>query len=172
MFSKKSLIVAAVLSFLGVSAANAQTPACYTNASLQGEYALVGTYGANVAIAFSKRYFDGNGNVTATFLVNEPTAGSTTGARTLVTGSQIGTYTVNCDGTGQITTMLATSTGVAATQTYDLIITGAVVQGGGVDAVLLATALVDAQETPSAIVSGGIFLTRSYTLLPSRPSQP
>jgi hypothetical protein len=175
MFHCKNLCVTtafAFLSFVGVTAADAQSPACYTAASLQGQYALIGNYGANVAIAFSMRYFDGNGNITATFLVNEPTAGSTTGDRTIVTGSQIGTYTVNCDGTGVITTMLATSTGVAATQTYDFMITGAVAQGGGVDAFILATSLVDAQRTPSAIVPGGIFLTRTYTLLPARPAQP
>src|ERR1700691_2810363 len=129
MFNKKNVFVTttfAFLSFVGVTAADAQTPACYTVASLQGQYALIGTYGANVAIAFSMRYFDGNGNITATFLVNEPTAGSATGARTIVTGSQVGTYAVNCDGTGVITTMLATSTGVAATQMYDFIIHEAV----------------------------------------------
>ena len=175
MFNTKNLSVItafAFLSFAGATAADAQSPACYTAASLQGQYALIGNYGANVAIAFSMRYFDGNGNITATFLVNEPTAGSTTGDRTIVTGSQIGTYTVNCDGTGVITTMLATSTGVAATQTYDFIIKEAVAQGGGVDAFFLATYLADAQRTPSAIVPGGIFLTRTYTRLPDRPTQP
>jgi hypothetical protein len=175
LFNTKNLSVItafAFLSFAGATAADAQSPACYTAASLQGQYALIGNYGANVAIAFSMRYFDGNGNITATFLVNEPTAGSTTGDRTIVTGSQIGTYTVNCDGTGVITTMLATSTGVAATQTYDFIIKEAVAQGGGVDAFFLATSLADAQRTPSAIVPGGIFLTRTYTRLPDRPAQP
>jgi hypothetical protein len=85
MFRKKSLFVPAVLIFtslLGVSAANAQVPRCYTASSLQGYYAAVGTYGANVAIAIGKRYMDGNGNLSGTFIVNEPTAGSTTGART------------------------------------------------------------------------------------------
>lgn len=174
MFNKKNLSMTtalAFLSFVGVTAADAQPPACYTAASLQGQYALIGTYGASVAIAFSMRYFDGNGNITATFLLNEPTAGSTTGDRTIVTGSQVGTYTVNCDGTGVITTMLATSTGVAATQTYDFIITGAVVKVVGTQVFILASSLVDAQRTPSAIVPGGIFLTRTYTLLPARAAQ-
>ena len=85
MFSMKSLFAQAALiltSLLGVYAANAQT--CFTVASLQGDYAVVGNYGANVAIAFAIRHLDGNGNLTATFVVNEPTAGSTTGARTIV----------------------------------------------------------------------------------------
>jgi hypothetical protein len=175
MFNKKDSFVTTVfafLSFVGATAANAQPPACYTVAALQGQYSLVGTYGANLAIAFGMRYFDGSGNLTGTFVVNEPTAGSTTGARTIVTGSQTGIYTVNCDGTGVITTTLATSTGVVATQMYDFVITGAVQQGNSFDATFLATAFADAQRTPSAIIPGGVFLTRVYTLLPNRTSQP
>jgi hypothetical protein len=163
MFSMKSLFAQAALiltSLLGVSAANAQT--CFTVASLQGDYAVVGNYGANVAIAFAIRHLDGNGNLTATFVVNEPTAGSTTGARTIVTGTQVGTYTVNCDGTGVITRVLTTSTGVTANQMDDFVITGAVSTLGG----FIATTVVDAQRTPSAIVAGGIFLTRTWTRLP------
>ena len=55
MLGKKSLFVSAALiltSFLGVSPANAQVPKCYTLASLQGSYAVVANYGANVAISF------------------------------------------------------------------------------------------------------------------------
>jgi len=70
---------------------------CYTIASLNGQYAITGTYGANVAVALAMRYFDYKGNLTGTFVVDEPTPGSSTGARTIVTGTQVGTYTVNCD---------------------------------------------------------------------------
>jgi hypothetical protein len=173
MFNKHLSAPAALIliSFFGVSAANAANPPCYNLASLQGQYALIGTYGANVAKAFGMRYFDGNGNLTGPFVLNEPTAGSTTGDRTIISGTQTGTYTVNCDGTGVITTMLTTSTGVTATQLYDFVITGAIVQGGSFG-VIIATSIVDAQRTPSAIVPGGIFLTRAYTRLPDRPSQP
>jgi hypothetical protein len=118
------------------------------------------------------RYFDGNGNLTGTFVINEPTAGSTTGARTIVTGTQVGTYTVNCDGTGVITRTLTASNGVTATVMDDFIITGAIVipsqQGPFFAGQLLATAVADAQRTPAAVVPGGIFLTRTYTLLPNR----
>ncbi|MGD1092357.1 MAG: hypothetical protein ABSB35_10240 [Bryobacteraceae bacterium] len=164
MFNKMSLFVRALVTFtglLGASAANAQTRNCYTVASLQGSYAVVANYGANVAIALGTRFYDGNGNLTATFIVNEPTAGSTTGARTLVTGTQTGTYTVNCDGTGKIYRILTASNGITSTQTDDFIITGAIVQNG-----LIATSIVDAVETPSAIVAGGIFVTRIQTRLP------
>lgn len=170
MFSKKSLFVPGALvftSFLGVSAANAQNPGCYTLASLQGSYAAIGNYGANLAIAFGVRYLDGNGNLRGTFVVNEPTAGSTTGARTIVTGTQAGTYTVNCNGSGVFTRTLTLANGTTANQMDDFIITGAVVQGGQ----LIATTIADAQEVPSAIVPGGIFLTRAYTRRPE-PQDP
>ena len=55
MLSKKHLFVPVALilaTFLGVSAADAQSSCPYTLASLQGSYAVVATYGANVAIAF------------------------------------------------------------------------------------------------------------------------
>jgi Ca2+-binding RTX toxin-like protein len=75
MFNKQSVFVAAVsisAVLLGVSAASAESQKCYTLASLQGNYAIVGNYGANVAIALGIRSYDGNGNLTGTFLVNGP----------------------------------------------------------------------------------------------------
>jgi hypothetical protein len=168
MLTKKNLFVPAALMFLIFASVPAKSaPAqCYTLESLEGSYAGIGHYGANVAIALSTRHFDGNGNLTGTFIVNEPTAGSTTGARTIVTGTQAGTYTVNCDGTGVFTRVL-TVNGVATNQMDDFVITGAIVK----DDHLVATAIVDAQRTPSAIVAGGIFLTRSFTRLPDTGSQ-
>src|ERR1035437_857786 len=72
MFNKKSSFVPAALilaSFVGVSAANAQDTACpYTLASLQGSYAIVTNYGANIAMALATRSLDGNGNLSGTFL--------------------------------------------------------------------------------------------------------
>lgn len=50
---------------------------------------------------------------------------------------------------------------------YDFIVTGAIVQGGQP----IATSMVEAQRTPSAIVPGGIFLTRTYTLRPTLSAQ-
>ena len=171
MFSKKIWFVPAasiLLSFLGVSTANADEPQCYTVASLRGNYAVVATYGANIAIAFAKRYLDGNGNLTGRFLVNAPTPGSTTGARTIITGTQVGTYTVNCNGTGVFTRVLTASNGTVSHQIDDFVIRGAKVE----DDQLIATAIEDAQRTPSALVPGGIFVIRSYTRLPNQsPTQ-
>jgi hypothetical protein len=137
---------------------------CYTLASLHGSYAVIGHYGAHLALALTNLHADGNGNLTSTFVVNEPTPGSSTGARTLVTGSQTGTYTVNCDGTGVITRFVKTSTGINATVVSDFIITRAIRSSD--DGVLVATEVTDAQRVPSLIVAGGTFLTRTYTRLP------
>ena len=170
MFSEKRFVVSAVFIFtacLGV-AARTDDQGCYTLESLQGTYAIVANYGANVAIALGKRSYDGNGNLTGTFLVNGPKAGSTTGARTLTTGTQTGTYTVNCDGTGQIDRILTTTTGITSIQVDDFVITGGIRRGGH----LIATSIVDAVETPSAIVPGGIFVTRTQTRLPDDDSGP
>jgi hypothetical protein len=165
MFSKKKLFVPAALifaGFLGSFPAHAQVRACYTVASLQGSYGLVGTYGANVAMGLGTRSYDGNGNLSGTSIINEPTAGSATGARTLVVATQAGTYTVNCNGTGQFNRVVTTNTGITAIQVDDFVITSAMVVNGQ----LIATSIVDAQEVPSAIVAGGIFLSRVQTRLP------
>ena len=152
----------ALMLFSGAALATAQkSQPCFTLASLKGSFAVVGTYGSNDAIAFGKRTVDGEGNFTGTFLVNKPTAGSTTGDRTIVTGTQAGTIAVNCDGTGVITRILTVS-GVQTTQTDDFVITGARVDDGE----LIATTIADAQRTPSTIVAGGIFLKRTWTRVP------
>ena len=170
MLSKKSWLIAASLTLaliLGASAAPAEDhQKCFTDSSLEGNYAVVGNYGANVAIALGKRFLDGKGNLTGTFLLNEPTAGSTTGARTLVTGTQVGTYTVNCDGTGVFTRILTAGT-IQTTQQDDFVITGAVEKDGE----LIATSIQDAQRTPSAIIPGGIFVTRVWTRVPQKESE-
>jgi hypothetical protein len=161
MFNKKSLLLPAVVvffSFLGVSAARAQDKQCYTVASLQGTYAVVGTYGANVALALGVRHYDGKGNFTQTFIVNQPDPASTTGGRKITTGTNVGTYTVNCDGTGVV--HKTTSNGVQSVD--DFVITAAMVKDGQ----LIATAIDDAQETPSSIVPGGVFLIRHLTRRP------
>jgi hypothetical protein len=171
MFSKKkSLFVPAALiltSFLGVSAASAQPP-CYTTASLQGSYSIIGNYGANLAISLATEYLDGKGNLTRTAVINEPTPGSTTGDRTIVTTTQTGTYIVNCNGTGTFSRNGTSSNGIKIVGVDDFVITGAVVTDG-FGGTIVATTIVDAQRIPSLIVMGGIFLTRTHTRLPDRP---
>jgi len=141
-----------------LSGAAQERQPCFTLASIKGTYSVVGTYGANIAIALAKRYVDDAGNLTGTFLVNEPASGSTTGARTLVTGTQAGTVSVNCDGTGVVTRVL-TVAGVQTVQMDDFLITEAKFKDGE----LIATIITDAQRTPSTIVPGGVFLRRTWT---------
>jgi hypothetical protein len=162
----KLLIVAAatVTCFgFGMSAASADETHCYTVASLKGTYGVIATYGANVALALAVRHFDGQGNLTGTFTLNAPDLTSATGARKISTGTQVGTYTVNCDGTGVETRTLTSSTGVTTTQLDDFVITQAI---GQEDGGLLATALEDAVRTPSALVPGGLFVFRHFTRRP------
>lgn len=171
MLRKVNFVIAALcLVFLSATMANAQDqdpPECYTPASLQGSYAIIGHYGAHLAIALTEGLFDGKGNFESTFIVNEPDPTSTTGARKLVSGSQTGTYTINCDGTGVITRFVKLSNGETGTVVSDFIITKAV-RSRSDKSVLIATGLEDAQRTPSFIVPGGVFLTRTYTRLPGR----
>ena len=166
MLNTRSLFVRAALvslGLLGVSSAQADEDThCYTVASIKGTYGVVATYSANVALALAIRHFDGQGNMTGTFTLNAPVEGSPTGARTIITGTQVGTYTVNCDGTGTITRTLTSSSGVVTTQTDDFLITKATER----DHHLLATGLEDMTRVPSALVPGGLFVFRSYTRRP------
>ena len=172
MSTKKSWIVPAAMvltSFLGVSAANAQDPTCpYTQASIQGSWGAVGTYGANIAKGFGHRSVDASGVMTGNFVLNAPTTGSTTGDRTVSTGTQAGTYIINCDGTGVINRTTTSSLGIIVTTVDNFAVTQAIVQDGQ----LIATELVDAQQIPSGLVPGGVFLTRVHTRLPDVPPAP
>lgn len=166
MFSRRSVFAPAALvitGFLGVSTANAQNTGCYTLESLQGAFGVVATYGSNVAIALGTRYHDVYGNLTGTFVLNQPVAGSTTGARTIQTGTNKGTFTVNCDGTGVITRTAVAANGTTVPAYDDFLITEGVVQNGK----LVATSIVDAQRIPSGLLPGGLFLTRKYTRRPN-----
>jgi len=166
MFNTKRLLIPTVLALagvLGAAVARADETRCYTNASLKGTYAGVVTYGANVALALGVRHFDGEGTLTGTFTLNAPVVGSPTGARTIITGTNQGTYAVNCDGTGTFTRTLTSSTGVVTTQIDDFLITKATVRDDGQ---LLGTEFEDASRVPSALVPGGLFVFRSYTRRP------
>jgi hypothetical protein len=165
-------VVLIVFGFFGISTANAAEKECYNRASLQGHYAIITNYGDNVAKALGERYYDGNGNFTGSFVINQPKAGSTTGERTLVSGSQTGTYIVNCDGTGVINRVVTLSDGTTATQADDFVITAAMVapnaRGPFSPWQLIATAVEDAGRIPSPIVSSDLFVTHKQTRLPDR----
>lgn len=132
---------------------------CYTLESLQGSYGVVITYGANVAFGIQAETLDGKGGLTRTGINNQPTAGSTTGQRTVSNVTSNGTYKVNCNGTGTIDRIVTRADGSTATASDDFLIVGAMEANGK----LIATDIVDAQRDPSVIVPGGIFLMRSHS---------
>ena len=173
MFSKKSVFVPAafiLMSVVGMSPAMAASPtACYTLASLQGSYAVIVNYGANVALGLQSQYLDGTGNVTRTGVLNQPVVGSTTGDRTVAPVSAKGTYTVNCDGTGTMTRLVTRPDGTSASAVDDFIVTAATLTLNGANGwQFVATTIVDAQRDPSVILPGGVFVTRVHTRLPDR----
>jgi hypothetical protein len=160
MFKMKELLLPTTLIVAGFALpanANAEDQPCFTIASIQGTWASVATYGANVAIALSSRTIDATGHFNAPFLLNAPVVGSATGDRTIITGTNVGYYTVNCNGTGTVTRLLTSSNGVPTTQIDDFLITKSIRKEGR----LIATAIVDAVRVPSALVPGGIFVDRT-----------
>lgn len=169
MFFRKNLPLLAIsisIGLISVSAANAQSLTCpFSLASLKGHYAVVLTYGANVAMGLQTEYLDGRGNLTRTGIINQPVAGSTAGARTVSPATSVGTYTVNCDGTGTITRIVTRADGSTAPAADDFIITKSEFLRGWP---WIATSITDVQRDPSVIVPGGIFVTRVHTRLPDR----
>ena len=166
MYRMKNWFIPAVLITTGLvsiqlSAQN--TAGCYTLDSLQGSYGVVVTYGANVALGLQPEVLDGRGNLTRTGINNQPTVGSATGARTVANVTSTGTYSVNCNGTGTITRLVTRADGTTATASDDFLITQSIEKDGR----RIATAMVDAQQDPSVIVPGGIFVTRAHTLRPN-----
>jgi PKD domain len=162
---KTSFVPAAFLfvSLLGMPFANGQSTRCYTLESLQGSYGVANTYGANLALGLQAETLDGRGNLTRTGILNQPTAGSATGLRTVGLVTSVGTYAVNCDGSGTITRIVTRPDGTTATASDDFLITEAIEKDGR----LIAATIEDVQRDPSVILPGGVFLTRIHTLRPS-----
>jgi hypothetical protein len=172
MFSKKIWLAAVALApvlLFGTSPATAQDSThCFDLASLHGKYGIVVTYLPTfAAAAIGTRSYDGAGHMTGTFIVNGPTAGSTTGARTITKGTQVGTYTVNCDGTGVITRTVTLATGQIETFVDDFVTTAAVRSWGDV---LIATTISDVAENPTTAgaAPAGLYQTRVQTRLPNQ----
>jgi hypothetical protein len=131
----------------------------YTLASLRGDYAAVATYGANVARALGTQTMDGHGNLKGSAIVNQP---GSNGARVIVSISFTGTYRVNSDGTGTISLTITLPNGNTANATEDFVITKAEIRDG----IPLAKEIIDAQEQPSTVIPGGVFVTHKYTRRP------
>ena len=170
MFSNKTLFVpvtALLCSLLGAATASAQSPTCYTKESIEGSWAIITTYGSNVAMAIAQGTH-AEGRLNRTFTFNAATPGSTTGERTVSTGTNVGTYEVNCNGTGTFTRVSTSSTGVVANQLDDFLITASIEKDGK----LIATQITDAVRVPSTLIPGGIFFSRVHSRRPDpRPGQ-
>lgn len=137
---------------------------CYTIESVQGNWVTVNNYGTAVAMGLQPETLDANGNLTRTGILNQPQAGSTTGARTVGNVTSVGTYKVNCNGTGTIDRVVTRPDGTKAVASDDFLITRAIEQDGK----LIATTIVDAQRDASVILPGGVFLSRTHTRRPSQ----
>ena len=171
MFSTKTLFIPVTVllcSFVGAATASAQSTTCYTRESVQGSWATITAYGSNQAMSIVQGTLDAEGRLNRTFTLNAPTTGSTTGERTITTGANVGTFEVNCDGTGTFTRFVTASTGVAANQLDDFLITASIEKDGK----LIATQITDATRVPSALIQPGIFFSRVHTRRPDpRPGQ-
>ncbi len=128
----------------------------YNLDSIHGEYAVVATYGANVARALGVQNFDGFGNLTGSAKVNQPGPNGTRQTSHLVFK---GTYSVNNDGTGKMLLTIFLATGGTATVTEDFVITRTQLTSSGP----LATEIVDQQEQPSAAIDDNVLVTHAYT---------
>ena len=131
----------------------------YSVASLSGDYSAIATYGGNVARALGTQTFDGCGKLDGAAFVNQPGPG---GTRVVVNITFTGTYTVNSDGTGKMVLTITLPNGTTANATEDFVIARA--QKG--DSGLIATEVIDAQEQPSTVIPGGVFVTHTYILRP------
>jgi hypothetical protein len=131
----------------------------YTAASLHGDYAAVATYGADVARALGVQTLDGLGNVKGSAIVNQP---GLNGTRKIVSITFTGSYTVQSNGTGTMFLTINLPNGSTANATEDFVITSAKLRNG----IPIATEIVDAQEQPSTVIPGGVFVTHTYTLRP------
>jgi hypothetical protein len=131
----------------------------YSLESLRGDYAAVATYGGNTARALGTQTLDGVGNLKGSAIVNQP---GPDGTRTVVSITFTGTYSVNSDGTGIMSLVITLPNGTTANATENFVITKATRK----DRVLIATEIIDAQEQPSTVIPGGVFVTHTYTRRP------
>jgi hypothetical protein len=139
------------------NAASADISPTFNAGSLQGDYAVINHYGANLALGIGTIHFDGAGNLLrGTLLLNRPTA---TGTRELVSLTSAGTYTVNEDGTGTIVLEVTLPDGTIKTATEDFVIT----RNAWIRGQIVAVEIVDEQREPSLVLGNGVFVTQTYT---------
>jgi hypothetical protein len=143
------LVAAAAILITAVPAISAEESDknIYTLASLQGDYALVGVYGSDVARLNGVFTADGNGSLSGSAQINAPGSG---GQRVLVAVSFAGTYTITPDGLGVIAVTIALPNGATTPATIDLLLTK-LAKIRGTSVAVEATTM---QREPSSIVGG------------------
>jgi hypothetical protein len=150
-------------SALGQETANA-TDTAYSLASYHGDYALDGTYGANIARLIGTYWADGKGNISGSARVNLP---GSNGERAVVHLSFEGTYTVDDDGTGTIHVTITLPDGSTTPATLDLVMTKAEAIRG----IKIGAEIVTVQRELSSVV-GGQFVTHLSTSRPDSKRSP
>jgi hypothetical protein len=120
-------------------------------ASLQGEFALVGTYGANAARLLGTYAVDDQGNYSGSARINLP---GPAGQRVLVDITFEGTSTIEPDGTGTTSSTVTLPNGAKLQTSTDFVIT----KSTRVRGIRVATEVASAQREPSVVV-GGEFIT-------------
>ena len=94
----------------------------FTQASLQGQYAVVGSGGNHTAASIGIETYDGQGNVTRILILNEPDANQT---RKVVRLTGQGTYRVQPNGMGTATIVNTLPNGSTFTSHLDFVVTRA-----------------------------------------------
>ena len=118
VLSGLAVVLSGVLVFFGASTAAAGALPGFTNASLNGLYALRGTGGANEAASIGVTIFDGAGKATRSLVLN---AAAPEG-REVITITSTGTYSVNPDGTGTALFANSLPDGSSVTFSFDFVI--------------------------------------------------
>ncbi len=110
------------LSLFSFREAQGQQQGHFTNASLHGQYALVGTGGDHAAASIGIETYDGRGNVTRSLVLNELDADH---KRKVVPITGQGTYHVQPNGMGTTTIVNTLPNGSTFTSHLDFVITQA-----------------------------------------------
>jgi hypothetical protein len=117
-----ALIGALALGLLPVKQVQGQQERFFSEASLHGQYALVGTGGDHTAASVGIDTYDGQGNVSRTLVLNESGADH---LRQVVNITGQGTYRVQPNGMGTATIINTLPDGSTFTSHLDFVITRA-----------------------------------------------
>ena len=130
----------------------------FSVATVCGDYGAIATYGANVARALGYEVMDGRGNLRGAATVNQPGPSATT--RSISQIGISGTYTVDANGRGSMSLVIALPGGGTGNVVEDFVITKTKMING----VLIATEIEDMQEVPSAVIDDSSLVIHTYTL--------